>query len=290
MTAPNFDTRDADVRKGKPTVKAVAASIRSRYESVIRDVRTDELFIDHTYQHNLDENRAKAYAADFKPSLLRTLVVNQRDPARPIYYVVDGQHRFAAIQLLDDWPETVRCEVFVGLTLAEEAMLYHELNTTPVRLHRLDDYKSLLVGKQPEAMAIDFAVRASGMVVDRHSGPNTVQCIGSVERVFRRYGAGTLTRTLRILHTAWQTTPNSTPYQLVEGIAYLLDREKDLDERRLILVLSYSTPQAVVGKARIMAGARSINTVQGAIEAIRGLYDKALRTKPRLTRRGGADD
>lgn len=289
MTAPHFEARDADVRRGKPTIEAVGTVIRSLYESTIEDIRTDELFIDHTYQHNLDEQRAARYAADFKPNLLRTLVVNQRDPSRRVFYVVDGQHRYTAIQLLDNWPDTVRCEVFVGLTLAEEAMLYHELNTTPVRLARLDDYKSLLVGKQPEALAIDFAVRASGLELNRSSSPTTTQCIGSIVRVFRRYGAGNLTRTLRILHTAWASVPNSTPYQLVEGIAFLLDREKDLDERRLIQVLSYTTPQAVVGKGRIMAGAQSINTVQGTIEAVRGLYDKALRTKTRLSKRGTID-
>jgi hypothetical protein len=83
------------------------------------------LFADPTYQRDLDTRRAVEMAGTFDRRLLGVLDVSRRDDGR--YAILDGQHRHATVVAVTPLAHVV-CNVYEGLTVEDEARLFHELN------------------------------------------------------------------------------------------------------------------------------------------------------------------
>lgn len=254
------------------------------FESVVMEIRLDMILVDHSYQHPLDPSRAKDYAKHFDVGIFGIPAVNQRANG---YYYIDGQHRIAAANMLPNPPLTIRCEVFIGLTLEQESWKFHEYGTKRKNLTPIELWVSAINAKEDEALAIDAAVRAAGMEVTRRSGPNNIQSVKSLYVVYNRWGGPMLTRVLSIMHTAWPAENDPCHHLLIVGMPFLLDREKELDDKRLIHVLSMATPPVVVSRVRMARASMSSSIAKAAGVTLTGLYNNGLRSGTRL---GGDDD
>ena len=86
-------------------VSPAAAVARGTY---IDAVAVDELFVDYSYQRPLDMARARLLAGAWDRRLAGVIEVSDRGAGQARRYaIVDGQHRFAAAQLLDPSPMMV---------------------------------------------------------------------------------------------------------------------------------------------------------------------------------------
>src|SRR5215216_1774202 len=85
------------------------------------DVALDDLKIDLAAQRSLVGSRVRKLTARYDPILIGELLVSKRPDG---YYVMDGHHRLAAAQNQNgNAPSTLKCEVFTGLSRADEARL-----------------------------------------------------------------------------------------------------------------------------------------------------------------------
>ncbi|GFG87894.1 DUF6551 family protein [Mycolicibacter algericus] len=107
-------------------------------------IHTSDVFVDTTYQRPCDPARARAMARDWNPRLAGIIEVSDRGPTNlPRYAIIDGQHRWAAAQLLDD-PPTLVANVHTGLTVADEAKLFDQLNRARKKVNVFEHYKARL--------------------------------------------------------------------------------------------------------------------------------------------------
>lgn len=249
-----------------------------QFESVVKEVRLDMILIDHSYQHSLKLAKVRRIAKNFQVRQLGIPVVNKR--ANGYHYLIDGEHRVTAINLTENPPTTIRCEVFTGLTLEEESWLSHELNRTRDNWTPMELFIAAINAGHAEEIAIKAAVEAAGMEVKR-GGPSytRVQSINSLVQIYRRFGGPMLTRTLSIMHTAWPTENDPCHHTVMLGMASLLDKEKEINDRRLIHVLNLVTPSTVVGRSRMLRASMASSTTKATITALTGLYNNGMRGK-----------
>lgn len=121
------------------TAAAVAAN-----DVYVTAISTSEVFVDITYQRACDSLRARSMARDWNPRLVGIVEVSDRGPTSlPRYAIIDGQHRWAAAQRLDPRPMLV-ANVHVGLTVADEAKLFDQLNRARKKVNVFEHYKARL--------------------------------------------------------------------------------------------------------------------------------------------------
>ena len=137
------------------------------------------------------------------------------------YYLIDGQHRIAALkQWLPSWEnQQVQCWTYEGLTEAAEAEQFLTLNDTlPVRAFA--KFKvSVQAGRDAEA-DVDRIVRALGLRIARGSGG--ICAVATLRRVYARGGPAVLSRALRIIRDAYGEAGLDGP--VIDGIGLVCQR------------------------------------------------------------------
>lgn len=186
------------------------------------EVATADLKIDPQAQRTLNERRAQKLAETFIAKAVGTIIVSKR--ANGDMYIVDGQHRWRASQLLGI--NTVMCEVHHGLSQMEEAILFLIKNRESTRPSALDEYQIGLTGEIP--LFVD-----TQEILDKHKlamGTTSVNAIGAVNGVLRiteKYGADVLDRTLSVAEGAWDRTPETWDGMLLGGLGEFIGRHGD---------------------------------------------------------------
>src|SRR6188474_1918763 len=108
---------------------------------------------------HLDLRKIERMVANFNPAALGVITVSQRNRLTKI--VLDGMHRRQTVSLVTDNTGKLLCHVFKGLTRAEEAQMFLDLNNgNPVSL--LDKFAVRLVAEDPVALEIDKMTKAYG--------------------------------------------------------------------------------------------------------------------------------
>jgi ParB-like nuclease domain len=184
-------------------------------------------------QRDLNPARVSKLAASFDPEQMDAPTVNHRGGW---YYLIDGQHRIAALkQWLSSWEDQqVQSWCYEGLTEAEEADKFLTLNDT-LPVAAFSKFKvSVLAGRGAEA-DVDRIVRALGLRIARGSGG--ISAVGTLRRVYTRGGPAVLSRALRIIRDAYGEA--GLEARVIDGIALLCQRyDGDLSEQRAVQRLS----------------------------------------------------
>lgn len=180
----------------------------------------------------------------FRPELLGVLAVSHREDGD--YVVLDGQHRTLGIISNPELGENyeVQCEVFTGLTFAEEARMVTSLNTLRTAMRPFDLYRAGLVGGHTVYQAIDKVLTGLDLKVGRSASKNTVGCIKAMANVVERsggpaVGGKVLGTALLILIDAFGREPETYDADMLQAVALVLARNtlSDKDARRLALKL-----------------------------------------------------
>src|SRR4051812_2847028 len=120
----------------------------------------DELGVDAAYQRPLTSFWVTV-RDNFKPALVGTLVVSERKNGSK--WIIDGQTRWSA---MCDQPEGslngAPCLVYEGLSKAQEADLFGELQTQRRGMRTYHRFRAQLVAKKPEALGIAKVVKQAG--------------------------------------------------------------------------------------------------------------------------------
>lgn len=183
-------------------------------------------------QRELKQYRVDHLVAHFDHEQIGTPVVNERNGR---FYIIDGQHRFAALREIYDDTHQVQCWTYSGLTEEEEAERFLQLNDT-LTVAAMDKYKVAVEAGRDVESDIDRIVRACGMVVSHQKVEGAIGAVGTLRRVYVRNGAGVLGRTLRIIDGAFGTAGLDS--SVIDGIGLLCGRYNgELKDELLVLKL-----------------------------------------------------
>ena len=190
------------------------------------------------YQRPIDPNWAIQLAIPFSWDDFGRVEVSFRDG---IYWVVDGQHRLAALDLTDRVPADRKLEVpaliYEGMTLEDEADRYLQMNTRRKNTFSLHAWAARLVS-DPKAREINEIVEAAGYRISQGMAPGKgfVSAVGRTELIYDDFGPEGLKRTLAVLSKTYGSeTPVSAA--LLGGVALVLNIYDGVDEERLVEVL-----------------------------------------------------
>lgn len=193
-------------------------------------VALGDLQVNPLAQRDLNNTRVEHIAGDLKPELIGNPTVSHRDG---VYYVVDGQHRIAALRIGGYAPEAkLQVWVYEGLTSGEEADLFLSLNDA-LAVRPMAKFKAAVHAGRPDESEIDRVVRAQGLIITADRLPGAIAAVATVQKVYSRSGPKTLGRTLRIIRDSYGDAGLEAP--VIDGIGLLCAHYNgELDDVRAV--------------------------------------------------------
>lgn len=209
-----------------------------------------DMFVDHTYQRGLDMGRAKAMAQQWDPRLVGILEVADRgEKATPRYAVIDGQHRWAGAALHTDDAILV-ANVHTGLTVAEEAELFSELNRQRRRITTWDHWHARKAAGDKTVTQIESVVTGAGLRIDSAPKAGNVRCTATLEKLHALGGRKLVDHTLTTIREVWGRDLAAYDAPLVHGLGLVLHHlDADIETVRLYDALVEIVPQQVKATA-----------------------------------------
>lgn len=246
----------------------------------IQRVRPVDVITDQRAQRALDMKRVNGMTSDFREESFGIPAVSCR--ADGTYAVIDGQHRFATMREMGRGNTGVMCLVYTGLTLAEEAKLFRELNDSK-QLTAADVFRIAVTEGDPVAVAANQALETYGWTKDPKR-KNSLRALSTLATLWER-DPHIARATLRILAQAWGPTPLTGSATSLRGMYAVLGRYQNtrppLDHDRLILALAKSGQASqFLARARGNAAGRGIAVVDGFADITVNAYNKAKRSLP----------
>ncbi len=255
-------------------------------------MKVADLFVDHTYQRELDVRRTKELAAAWDPRMAGIVEVSERpDGQSPRFAVIDGQHRVAAAALLAEPPVMV-VNVHSGLSLAEEAALFDKLNRQRRAPTTWDHWRSRKIANDETVMAIEVAVakvkdpigKAARLVINSAPKDGHVRCTSTLEKLAELGGPKLVGETLQLIYDCWDDRLDAYDAPIVHGVGLLLHylgepadpRRRPIDTARLRDVLLGMLPRQL--KTRALALREHTHGSQAKLVAIAAM--DAYNRKP----------
>lgn len=169
-------------------------------------------------QRELNPARVDRIAANFDPEDVGTPTVSRRDDH---YYIIDGQHRIAAMKEIGWEDQQIQCWVYEGMTEDQEAERFLKLNDTLV-VNAMSKFKvSVHAGRERES-DIDRVVRTQGCVVTHDKIEGAIGAVGTIGKVYDRGGPAVLSRTIRIARDAYGDAGMEAP--ILDGLGLVCAR------------------------------------------------------------------
>jgi len=173
----------------------------------LRWVPLKDIHVSPVAQRDFRQARIDSLVAEFDPEQLGFPTVNFRDSQ---WMMIDGQHRWRAYMAwLGDgnWEDQqIQCQAYEGLTEAEEAEVFLQLNNT-LRVTPYDTFMISVTAGRERELDINRIVQANGMRVARTKSHDpehpTVGAVAALTKIYDRSGSEVLARTLRIVFGAY---------------------------------------------------------------------------------------
>lgn len=178
-------------------------------------------------------------AAELDLNKLGHPVLNHRDG---VYLILDGQHRIYALKANGfDGVDVVECDVYENLNDAEMARMFLGLNTRRA-VNPMSNFHIAVTGKMERETAILSVVESLHLKVGRAMDDNTVGSVGTLAKIYDRWGVGILKQTLRTVQQAWGGSANSFQQSILEGLALIYSRYgSKVGEMRMVESLGKAT-------------------------------------------------
>lgn len=202
---------------------------------------------------------------NFKPELAGTLMLSKRSST--VYAIVDGgtRHKGMLARGMKEWLAIV----FEGLTPQEEARMFADLVRRRRGMHSAESYNADLFGEEPITLAIHQIITDLGFTVGKNSArPEVIAAPAALRSIYLGCTTGKkaelaalarieadeegeyaelLTMTLELIKAAWPELDSTAKGRaMLLGLAtFLLQNDMEVDQERLILRLSHTTPPAL---------------------------------------------
>lgn len=211
------------------TTNNEVAQPRSTTEELIP---ISEMRVSEVAQRAFRPQHAAMLATEFDMDAFGIPVVNIRTDGS--IYLVDGQHRIAALRMnREKYPvERVKCEVYRGLTEAEEAALFLRRDNRRA-VPAFEKWRIAQTAGFERECRIAELVSAAGLNVSMSYTDGSIRAVGTLQSIYDSHGEVVFVRMLNILKNAYGTVGFDAV--LMRGIAKLLARYGDsIDDGFLI--------------------------------------------------------
>jgi hypothetical protein len=203
-------------------------------EIYIDAIAITELFVDHSYQRDLDLPRARRLAEDWERPLVGVVDVSDRGTGhQPRYAVIDGQHRYAAAKLRDPDGMLV-ANVHTRLSTQDEARLFYEIDAKRTRLTGWDRWNARRGAGDPTVLAVESTVEDAGLRIHPAPANGNIRCVAACEKIVKLGGQKLLREAIDLITEVWGIQIEAFDAPLLHGTAYVLYHfGADLDVERL---------------------------------------------------------
>lgn len=251
----------------------------------IEEIPVGDLEVDREIQrYVLNLKKVENIKADFSPEALDLITVSRRN--RVTQVILDGWHRVTVVKELTDNQGTILGRVFEGLTKAQEAMLFLRLNAGN-QPNLLEKFKAKLVAGEPNATEITKLVHAYGWTITPQTGNGNIQCVGALDRVYKRSveldaEPNLLTIALLCVTRAWGIEREGGQAAILEGVATLFAEYGEQLEVDRVIAKMAAYPGGAMGlhsDARKMASLRRSRVPSAVVELLVEEYNKGKQSK-----------
>lgn len=216
-------------------------------------IRADRLTIDPDYQRPLNQRKVRQIARDFDPDAFGVLYVSRR--ADSTHVIIDGQQRHAAVLQMGWGDQRIPAQVFTGLSLQHEAALFRRYNELRTKPRPLDLHRAAVVARDKRALALEKVLSDHGLRFVRGGNPShgNVQSVTALQQIYDNAGLRVLEQAISVSLKAWGAGHEALTGEILTAIAIILARHGgDVDDSRLVRVLSKLDPSGLVRKARVL--------------------------------------
>lgn len=205
----NFDAeisaKDAKKNLRVPIVnlknKSITNELTKNKSQLSSLVKVEDLVIDMSYQREPNTKKVSLIARTYNPDAIGVLICSAREDGT--IAVIDGGHRVAAMHMLNLSHETVDCLIYFGLSIEEEAKIFHLMNDNRTKPKTQDLFKSKVAAGDIDALTVKAILDQNGLVVGNAPGMNIVRAIGTLMDLYKKTDSKNIGNVLNILSHAF---------------------------------------------------------------------------------------
>ena len=197
-----------------------------------------DLVIDMTYQRAPQESKVMKIVNNFNPDAIGVLICSAREDG--IIAVIDGGHRVAALRLMGMENENVDALVYFGLSLKEEAQIFTLMNDNRTKPKTSDIFKSKVISGDENSLIINSIIERHGLVIANGPGMNHLRALGTVNDIYKRYGADVLDVTIDCLIKAFSKHSSDLSDQALLALSLVIGTHKEtINSDRVVTILKH---------------------------------------------------
>lgn len=261
--------------KSRDSEQKTQASPEFANPGVERSIHTDRLTSGLPYQRPVNPKEVDRLIREWDERLLDPVIVSFRDGK---FYVVDGQHRIAAMRRMNGGGGVmVDCKVYNGLTYEQEAGLCYKLDKAKKRLSLSQSTNALAEsGTDAEITEIRRLVESCGFVWalnKSHGKAGEIVSTRALVNAYRLLGGTAFSRMLTLMWGAWKGDPRSLTAAVISGMAlFVKTYETELDDRAFVARLSQVDPEEINrrGRADFSTNSASLRFARVILEKYNG--------------------
>lgn len=247
----------------------------------VKEIPVSRLMTDERVQRALIPTRVTSLAEILDLDSIGIITVSQRSPKELV--IIDGQHRVAALlhHGLGDWE--VKCHVYRGLSLAQEAALFRRLNNTR-KVTPFDDFDKGLVEGDPDCVGIADILSKRGLRVAPYGNDGLVTCVAQLRKLYvsenGRADGVLLAQALDIAIDAWGVRYDACQKDILAGLAIVHETYgQEIDRAALVNKLAKFPGGAsgLLGKARMLREIRTGSVSRLVASVVVGIYNRGRR-------------
>ncbi len=220
-------------------------------KKIIALVPVSLIKVDHEAYQREEKRHVIKMSKEWDDSQCTLLLVNYRS-AEGWFYAIDGQHRTVAAQILGI--EYLACEIFIDLSVEEEAKRFLYYNTGTKSLSPFDTFKANICWGEPNDTAIKKVCDGYGIaIIDRKNKQRTLKSVTVARNIYRTGGTVALNWIFSLIEKAhWEDFKESYSADVLMGLNSVYLKYIDnlaLMQKNLLEFMKKSTPAEIIGIA-----------------------------------------
>ena len=220
-------------------------------KKIIALVPVSMIKTDHKSYQREEKKHVVQMAKEWDDSQCTLLLVNYRSN-EGWFYAIDGQHRTVAATILGI--EYLACEIFIDLSIEEEAKRFLYYNTGTKSLSPFDTFKANVCWGEENDTAIKKVCDSYGIaIIDRKGAKKKLHSVSAIRSIYRNGGKSALEWIFNILEDVhWEEFKETYSADILMGLASVYMKYIDnlsSARKKLVSFMAKSTPSEIIGLA-----------------------------------------
>jgi hypothetical protein len=257
----------------------------ARRASKIRPVKISEMRVPPAgiTQRKFNRAQAEEYSANMDLDKLGIPVVNLRGG---VYWILDGQHRIAALKMWfgDSDAGEIPCEVYENLADAEMADIFLGRDDRRA-ISVFEKFQVACTAERRRETDIRRTIESQGLKISQTREPGCIGAVSALGKVYDRVGSVVLGQVVRTIRDAYGADPQAFDGQLIQGLSLVYNRYNGrTNEKELVQRLSHFTHgvRGVLQRAESQRERTGNLKAQCVAATVVDIYNKGIKTGQRL--------